>query len=357
MFQTLLISSLTPRKRYPSRISLSTKLSRPTFDIYTRVNAPLAKLMDWSAIQIVAMMKPAKACNPRLEEALQFLKGPDFVTTDSQLAQVKFIGPLDFSFPTPRPCDVTENNIVHGRLYRCPERWQERPVIILLHGWGDSLSYKVRFPLIACRCNGAEFNVAALVAPYHFQRRPRQRGTFESGDCPLLAQATAQAIAEIRALTGWLLGEGCPAVALWGISLGAWYAGMVACCDARLASVILTAPCARLSPWVEQRAVRPRIRRRLGNMGELCEGLNRTAMNLTSTQLVIPRENILLIEGIHDLMCPKDDIEDLWHSWGQPDIWRLPHGHVGVCCGFVPGLPERVLRWLSPRLNKPAVTY
>jgi hypothetical protein len=49
-------------------------------------------------------------------------------------------------------------------------------------------------------------------------------------------------------------------------------------------------------------------------------------------------------------------MEDLWQKWGQPDIWWLPHGHVGVCCGFVPGLPGRVLRWLAPRLNKAAVT-
>jgi len=41
--------------------------------------APLAKLMDWSAIQAVALMMPANTNNPRLEEALQFLKGPDFV--------------------------------------------------------------------------------------------------------------------------------------------------------------------------------------------------------------------------------------------------------------------------------------
>jgi hypothetical protein len=36
----------------------------------------------------------------------------------------------------------------------------------------------------------------------------------------------------------------------------------------------------------------------------------------------------------------------------QPDIWRLPYGHVGICCGGVPGLPGRVLRWLAPWVNK-----
>ena len=36
----------------------------------------------------------------------------------------------------------------------------------------------LRFPLIARRCNRAGFNAATLVAPYHFQRRPRQRWWF-----------------------------------------------------------------------------------------------------------------------------------------------------------------------------------
>ncbi len=315
--------------------------------------APLAKLVDWSAIQTVALMIPANASNPRLQEALQFLKGPDFVPTDSQPAQVEFNGSLHFRFPTPRLCDYPENNVVHGRLYRCPERWQERPVIILLSGWNDSASYNLRFPLIARRCNRAGFNAATLVPPYHFQRRPRQRGAFDNGDILLWAQRTAQTIAEIRAMTGWLLKEGCPAVALWGFSMGAGDAGMAVCHDARLAAVVMASPAVRFRPWVEQRAVRPRIRGRLESIRELCERMNLTAMNLTMIQPAIARENILLIEGIHDLICSKEDIEDLWQSWGQPDIWRLPHGHVSVCCGGVPGLPGRVLRWLSPRLNAP----
>jgi len=313
--------------------------------------------MDWSAIQVVAMMMPANVGNPRLEEALQFLNGPEFIPAESQPAQVEFNGSLHFRFPTSRPCEFTENNVVHGRLYRCPERWQERPVIILLPGFNDSASYKLRFPLIARRCNRAGFNVATLVAPYHFQRCPPKLAAFDIGDYLLLAERTAQGIAEIRALTGWLLGEGCPAVALWGYSAGAGDAGMAVCHDAQLAAVVMASPAVRFRPWVEQLAVRPRIRRRLESVREICEKMNLTAMNLTMTKPAIPREKILLIEGIHDLICLKDNIEDLWQAWGQPDIWRLPHGHVSVCCGGVPGLAGRVLRWLAPRLNKPAVTY
>jgi pimeloyl-ACP methyl ester carboxylesterase len=319
--------------------------------------ARLAKLIDWSAIQLMTLMMPANEYDWRLEEALEFLKGPDFVSTDSQPAQVEFNGSVHFRFPAPRPCDFMENNVVPGRLYRCPERWQERPVIILLPGYGDSASYQLRFPLIARRYNRSGFNVATLVPPYHFQRCPRQRAAFDGGDCLFWAERAAQAIAEIRALIGWLLGEGCPAVALWGSSMGADFAGMTVCHDARLAAVVMAAPTVRCKPCVEQLAVRPRIRGRLESIRELCESLNLTAMNLMTTQPAIPGENILLIEGIHDIVCSKDDIEDLCQSWGQPDIWRLPYGHVSICCGGVPGLPGRVLRWLSPRLNKIAVTY
>ena len=313
--------------------------------------APLEKLMDWSAFQVSTLMVPADRCDWRLEEALRYLKGPDFAFTDSQPAQVEFNDSLHFRFPTPRPCEFAENNVVYGRFYRCTELWQERPFIILLPGYNDSASYNLRFPLIARRCNRAGFNVAAFVPPYHFQRCPRQRVAFDTEDCLFWVERAAQAIAEIRALTGWLLGEGCPAVALWGYSRGASDAGMAVCRDARLAAVVMASPPVRCKPLVQQLALRPRIRARLQSAREVCERMSLTAMNLMMTQPAIPREKILLIEGIHDLLCSKDDIEDLWQSWGQPDIWRLPHGHVSVCCGFVPGLSGRVIDWLAARLE------
>jgi pimeloyl-ACP methyl ester carboxylesterase len=321
--------------------------------------ASLSKILDWSAIQSVSLMLPSDFMErPRLEEALELLRG-EFTPDETRPARIEFgrdKSGLDFRFPSPRPGNREENNTVHGRFYRSGERWKERAAVILLHGSGDSLSYNFRFPLFARRFNRAGFNVATLVAPFHFQRRPRQLdGALGYSDCLQLAEAAAQAVAEIRALTGWLLGEGCSAVALWGFSMGAWYAGMVACRDPRLASVVLAAPCARMNPWAEQRALRPRVRARLSKGRELCAELNLTALNLLTTQPVIPAKNILLIEGIYDLMCPKRDIEDLWQAWGQPEIWRLPYGHVGICCGLVPGLPERVLRWLAVRLENPAL--
>lgn len=315
--------------------------------------APLAKLIDWSAIQVLTMRTPpADGRSPRLEEALQFLKGPDFIPAESQPARVEFKpdeSGLHFRFPTPRPCDFAENNVVYGRLYRCADRWQERPAIVLLHGGGDFLNHRFRFPFIVPGCNRAGFNAVTLVAPYHFQRRPRQPGALSWPNYLLMAEATAQAVAEIRALTGWLLGEGCPAVALWGISMGGRLAGMAACHDARLASAVLTTPGVRSNLSFARQVFRRSLREAWQGQRAALEALNLTPWNLTLAQPAIPNEKILLIEAIHDLFVGSEPIEDLWQAWGRPDIWRLPHGHVSWM--GAPGVTGRVLRWLAPRLD------
>jgi hypothetical protein len=173
--------------------------------------APLARFIDWSALQmayVVAPMRHAPESKWRLAEALEFLNGPDFFPAASDPARIEFDGRRHFRFPTPRPSEDEENNLVYGRLYGCAERWQERPVIILLDG-SPALGYHTVLPLIARRFNRAGFNAATVVAPYHLQRRPRR--PIEE-NCLELAWEIAQGVAEIRALTGWLR--------CWGFRLG-----------------------------------------------------------------------------------------------------------------------------------------
>lgn len=308
--------------------------------------APLAKLIDWSALQVAYAVAPLRhAPRPRwkLEDALEFLNGPGFIPAASDPARIEFYGRRVFKFPTPLPGEVEENNIVYGRFYRCTERWQERPVIILLDGH-PAVGYHTGFPLIARRFNRAGFNVATLVASYQLQRRPRR--PFEE-NCLEFARAMAQNIAEIRALTGWLLDAGCPSVALLGFSFGGWLAGLTACCDARIAAAVMTVPgvCMRYNQPVVWR----RARETLQALKPAHEAMDTTRLNLTLSTPVIPKEKILLIVGTHDLFAKGQPYEELWQKWQQPEIWRLPHGHVSA--QFRLGLMGRVLRWLAPRLE------
>ena len=251
--------------------------------------APLAKLIDWSALQmayVVAPLRHAPRSKWKLEEAIEFLNGPDFIPAASDPARIEFDGPRHFTFPTPQPCQFAENNVVHGRLYRCADAWKKRPAIILLDG-SPAVGYNTAFPLFARRFNRAGFNVATLVAPYYLERRPR-RPTQEN--CLEFAHAMAQNVAEIRALTGWLLDEGCPSVAVQGFSFGGWLAGLTACSDPRIACAVLTVPgvCMRYSQPVVWR----RVREAFQALRPAHEAMDTTRLNLTLSTPAIPKENI-----------------------------------------------------------------
>jgi hypothetical protein len=72
-------------------------------------------------------------------------------------------------------------------------------------------------------------------------------------------------------------------------------------------------------------------------------------LNLTEVRPAIPRQNILLIEAVHDLFVPAETMEELWRAWDQPEIWRLRHGHISVLAA--PGLHGRIIDWMAPRLR------
>jgi hypothetical protein len=315
--------------------------------------APLAKFIDWSALQVVfaIWLRSVSMSKWKLEEALEFLNGPDFLPAASDPAQIEFDGPRHFTFSTPRPSEDEENNTVYGRLYRCAERWQERPVIILVDV-SPSVGYHTAFPLLARRFNRAGFNVATLVAPYELQRRPRRP---MEGSLLDLAQTMAQSVAEIRALTGWLLDQGCPSVALLGFSFGGWAPGLIACSDPRIAAVVLIMPAVRMCMWRSSpRVVWRRVREAFQALRPAHEAIDTTRLNLISSKPVIPKENILLVAGTHELFADGKSLEELCEKWQQPEIWRLPHGHISWM--FAPGLTGRILRWLEPRINKTVVT-
>jgi len=336
--------------------------------------APLAKFIDWCVIQAVPLGISPRKCdqnNTKLTEAIEFLNEPNFIPADSKPAELEFTSDIHFKFPSPRPCEFAENNVVHGRLYRCPDAWQKRPVIVLLHGGQEYLHYRFGYALLARRCNRAGFNAATLVAPYHFQRRVRriESDQLRSAEPMRLAEpfefvldhlrsaeAIGQAVAEIRALTGWLLERGCPSVALLGLSFGAWLAGLAATRDSRLKAIVLGVPRVRSNyPVLRGEGVLwTPVRKALERRKAALEAWDTTPSNLTLSQPVIPKENILFIRGRYDFLASPESIEELWQKWDQPEIWRLPHGHISSI--FTLGLTNRVLRWLAPRLDAPAAT-
>ena len=310
--------------------------------------AALARLVDRWAINMAAARMPAPdGREAHLAEAQAMIASAEFIPPRVEAAKVQFAGAEGFHFETPWPGPFAENNTVHGRFYRCGQQWQQRPTVILLHGWNDVTDHYFLFPLLARRLNARGFNAATIEAPFHFQRRPRRLGAWSNFLCPDIGrttQAVRQSIAETRALAEWLRQRGCPKVGLLGVSLGAWLAGLTISRDDRFGCAVLMVPVARLDRVIEEarfcRGIRP-----AWQGGPVAAG----KLNLTEVSPTLPRQNILLIEAIYDLFVAKETMEELWRAWKEPEIWRLRHGHISVLTA--PGLHGRIIDWMGPRLR------
>jgi dienelactone hydrolase len=297
-----------------------------------------------------ARMPKPDGRNLHLEEAQRLLQNLDFSPAEMNPAVIEFDGPANFRFASPRPSAHAVNNVVHGRLYRCDDHWRQKPVILLLHGWNDVLDHHFFFPRHARQLNQMGLSAATLQLPWQFDRRPPELGAwgnFLCADVLHTVEATLQAMAEIRFFIDWLTEQACPFVGLWGVSMGAWLAGLTLCHDSRIGSAVLTVPVARLDRLIEEAAFCETIRCAMQD-----RRVDLHKLNMVSNRPVIARENILLIEAEHDLFVAKETVEDLWRAWDKPEIWRFRSGHISVL--WAPGLSKRVVRWIAAKAGEPA---
>ena len=311
----------------------------------------LCQCIDRVAIHFAAARMPKPdGRDLHLDAAQRLLQNLDFSPAKMNPAAIEFAGPSNFRFASPRPTAHAVNNVVHGRLYRCDDRWRQKPVILLLHGWNDRLNHHFYFPRHARQLNQMGLSAATLQLPWQFDRRPPELGAwgnFLCADVLHTVEATLQAMAEIRAFIDWLTEQACPFVGIWGVSLGAWLAGLTLCHDSRIGAAVLTVPVARLDRLIEEAAFCETIRCALQD-----RHIDLHKLNLVSNHPVIARENILLVEAEHDLFVARENVEDLWRAWDKPEIWRFRSGHISVL--WVPGLSKRVVRWVAAKAGEHA---
>ena len=312
------------------------------------MRAALAKPLDWCSIQLARLsVQRGSGAIGQVAEVESLLEDPDFFGES-------VVAPQDLRFTTKRAFQFTSsvvspwkrNNTVHGRLFTTGKRWQDKPVVILLHGWNMQAGYHVLFPHLARRLVKQGVNVAMFALPYHTRRKPRGKKAvhnFLSGDLVHVVQAAHQSLADARALIAWLEEQGCPRIGLWGISLGAWLSGLLACEDTRLDCAVLMSPVSRMDRVIAELDFCAPIRRSLGGARVRLEPLN-----LANRQPRIARDNILLIASEHDLFAPIRTVEELCEAWDGTELWRLRHGHISVLMSMP--VMERTVGWVSRKL-------
>jgi len=309
------------------------------------VHAFVTKPLDWFSIQLARLsVHSGNGTDEGIAAAQSLLDHPDFFCDFVEApGDLRFRNEREFEFRSPVETAWPENNMVHGRLFRRGRRWQDKPVVILLHGWNAETGYRVLFPYLARRLMRAGLNAAMIELPYHSHRKPRGNEAirnFISDDLMNVVEAVRQAIADTRAVLAWLAAQGCPRVGLWGISLGAWLAGHVACVDDRADFAVLMTPVSRMDRVIAELDFCEPIRRTLNGANVRLDRLN-----LDAHRPRLSRRNILIVQSAHDLFAPAETIEELWRAWDKPVIWRLPHGHISAMMSTP--MMERTVNWIA----------
>ncbi len=311
------------------------------------MHAAVTKPLDWFSIQLARLSVHAgAAADGQLTAAEALLHRPDFVADFAR-------APDDFTFGRGRAFRFTSqaispwerNNIVHGRFFPVGESWSEQATVVLLHGWNAEMGYRTLFPWLARRLNAAGLNALMFELPYHCQRKPRGREAYRnfiSDDLLHVVHAAHQSIADARAVIAWLRAQGCRQVGAWGISLGGWLAGMLACVEPQLGFAVLMTPVVRMDRVIAELDFCKPIRRVLRGANVRLE-----PMNLVSYRLRLPPEATLIVASEHDLFAPLATIEELHRHWGGPQLWRVPHGHISAMMSAP--VMERTVRWVADR--------
>jgi pimeloyl-ACP methyl ester carboxylesterase len=309
--------------------------------VFAFINKPLDRFI----IREVAMrFRPRPVPDPRIAEAEKLMTDPDFFCNSTAPANLKFHGENAFSFQSAITTSADTNNTVFGHIFKAGSDWTGGTSVILLHGWNAEKAYDWMFPWVARKLNRIGINAVMIQLPYHGLRKPpkgdRVIRNFISSDLFHMMQATRQAVSDARGLVGWLTAQGSPKVGVWGISMGGWLAGLLACHDARIGFSVLQAPLVKLDTAVDSLAFCAPIRQ--GLAGRRMDG-NR--LNLACCRPLTTPDKTLLVECRDDQFIGVADVEELWRAWQEPVIWRVPYGHISVMLSN--RVTEKIVGWIG----------
>lgn len=301
-----------------------------------------------------AIKTACRSVNPscQVAQSEEVVAHPDYFAAPGSGTELELNDDGGFRFSSPVSSAWPENDVVPGKLYPAGRVGlggeRKGPAILLLHGWNGEQGYRYLFPLLARQFRRRGMTVAMIELPYHGRRKPRsgRLRNFLSGDIAHMMAGTRQAISDIRAMITWLHTQGYGPIALWGVSLGAWLGGLVACVEDRLRAAVLLTPVPNLEEAIENLAFCRHIRASM-------EGreISAAALNLTAHRPRLAPENILIVQSLYDLFASSNSVDELWMSWGRPEIWRVKHGHISVL--FSIPIMNRTGRWLKERLTVP----
>jgi hypothetical protein len=210
----------------------------------------------------------------------------------------------------------------------------ERPWLICLHGYRmgqPGLNLRLFDPLRLHRALG--LNLLVPVLPLHGARRagPRSGDLFLDGHFIETRHALCQSVWDLRRLVGWARAQGAPAVGVYGVSLGALCAALLASVEPELDLLLLGTPLADVADVLWRHAPRERLRsmERAGLSREKAEEWLAPVTPLARAPK-LPPERVAIYAATGDRIVPPAHALRLQERWGHPRLEWLDGGHLTV---------------------------
>jgi pimeloyl-ACP methyl ester carboxylesterase len=278
------------------------------------------------------------------ERAADLLARPDFSSPAVSPAKLDFSSHSRFTFRASSEHSWDAPN-AHGRFRRAGKDWQSKPAVILIHGWNGEMGYYCSYPWIERALASKGINAISFELPFHGRRRPRAAGQIHnliSDDLVTMLEGVRLCLADALALRLWLREQGCPAVGLWGYSLGGWLSGLLTAHPDPFAASILMAPVSQMDHALMTLPFGEPVR---GSVAVSPVDLGRYNLpNLTPTT-----PHTLIIECLRDLFVPAATLDHLAQAWPHAELWRVPQSHISIA--FAPLTLLRAVRWMSAQLK------
>lgn len=227
--------------------------------------------------------------------------------------------------------ELESNRTAHAWVLEHPGA--PRPWLVCVHGFGmgspttDLAGFRARW-----LHEELGLNLAFPCLPLH---GPRAEGRLSGGgllspDYLNVIHMFTQSIWDVRRLLAWVRSREPLGVGLYGLSLGAHVASVVAGLEPELACVIAGIPAVDFpnlardnESWVMRRADRE-----FHVDWQDLRGLTHVVSPL-SLEPLVGRDHRFIFAGLADRMARPDQARALWRHWDRPAIHWYPGSHIG----------------------------
>lgn len=224
-----------------------------------------------------------------------------------------------------KPCRTAHASVLR-------HRGASRPWLVCVHG------YRMGFPLADFRAFRVDwlhrelgFNVVIPTLPLHGERTVGSK----SGDGFFTSQlmdtihAEAQAVWDLRRVLEWVKGQNPVGVGIYGISLGAYTAALLAAFEADVDCVIAGMPAVCLAQLLAEHAPR-RLWSLAEHVGLRVDDVT-TVLRVVSPLSFAPavsRDRLHLYGALADRLVPTEHVQRLWEHWQRPSIQWFEGSHL-----------------------------